>query len=481
MTRRSGGRSRYLKTRSKQGVLGGAAMKRRNLSSTHKIRTKDWTKAVESTYRSKAAVLKSTRKLSTFALGEEFNDLSGLSIELVFNGLGKDYTVISGAGFDTSFAVKLDIADDELFPNQALGFSMPLPFPPSHVTEIDISSNGWIGLYTKGTRFDDSSESVEEFLSENPRLAAYWENFNPTDADPLTGGLYFDADRTESDGSVFAMVTWNRVSAFGNWNEMTNSNTFQAKLRENGNIVLTWGDMTAERGLVGLSRGLVPPRIDVSELQFGATVSIPFFEQFSFPDDNDLGANSGGSPGRSVSLVLNQADNKYTLAAGSGFTEPQELLSESINFFPNMGLGFEMPLGFEQCPHTTTIDIDFHGWLGLVGGSFSRSDRFENSIKLLEEAPRLAVYWDSFQSTAQSVNGLFFDKGMTDDNDVEFAMVTWRNLPEAGTSMSENTFQAKLFANGTIVLTWAAMDVRDGLVGMSAGQTDISAVAELLM
>ena len=269
-------RIRHLKTRSKQGVLGGAAIKKRNLSSTHKIRTKDWTKAVESTYRSKAAILKSTRKLSTFALGEELNDLSGLSIELVFNGLGKDYTVISGAGFDTSFAVKLDIADDELFPNQALGFSMPLPFPPSHVTEIDISSNGWIGLYTKGTRFDDRSEPVEEFLSDNPRLAAYWEDFNPTDADPLTGGLYFDADRTESDGSVFAMVTWNRVSVFGDWNEMTNSNTFQAKLRENGNIVLTWGDMTAERGLVGLSRGLVPPRIDVSELQFGATVSIPF-------------------------------------------------------------------------------------------------------------------------------------------------------------------------------------------------------------
>ncbi len=47
-------------------------------------------------------------------------------------------------------------------------------------------------------------------------------------------------------------------------------------------------------------------------------------------------------------------------------------------------------------------------------------------------------------------------------------VVTWENVPEYGISNS-NTFQIEMYFDGRIQLSWLAIAIEDGIVGLSDG------------
>ena len=393
-----------------------------------------------------------------------FNDLSGRSILLVYTDFNQDYRVLQGPGLDTTFTNNLNSGDDELFEEQALDFAMPLAFDSIPTTSIDISSNGWISL-RGGETFDSlpNKPSLLVFQTHAPRLAVFWQDFYPTDS---PGGLFFDTG-TQADGTQYALVTWYMVDDFS-----YGLNTFQVKLFQNGNIALTWGDMSAMEGLVGLSVGFLAPT-DISEFPTRTSLSSTFYEEFV--SEFDLGS-------RSIELVFGGFAVPYTLVEGPAFMAPSAASELSVTLgnevFNNQALNFEMPLAFEP-RLTSTIDIDTNGWIGLVGSSFTTSNDYQSVGKFLSEAPRIAAFWVDLDPV--SGGGLFFDADIDCDG-TPCAIVTWLSVPESGTSL-QNTFQVMLKQSGNIVLTWSTMNSANGLVGLSAGRpqpTDISSLLDLL-
>jgi hypothetical protein len=187
------------------------------------------------------------------------SDLAGRSIRLVRSGLGWNVEDAPGA-FDPDLGVDLGLADDQLVGGLALGFDFPLPtaFGGGSTGAIDVDSNGWIGLISGRFLSSDFSESAIEFLAGPPRIAAYWDDFNPA----FGGGVYFG---TTPGGS--ARVTWNGVPQFG----ATDSNTFQVQFFPNGDLVLAW-QQVSDDGLVGISAG----GIDSVVLPIDLTASLPF-------------------------------------------------------------------------------------------------------------------------------------------------------------------------------------------------------------
>ena len=414
-------------------------------------------------------------------------DLNGISLKLSFVGAGQSYTVTSGPGLDTAFSTQISVFNGEIVNDLPLGFTMPLPFPPSGTFEIDVGTFGWIRLV--GGEDDVGNEDcpfgseLDEFLA-SPRIAAFLADLDFRDEVGPGGGLFFDTGTTD-DGLGFVLVTWNNIpSCCSHWDEFTNSNTFQVKLFENGDIILTWDSLTETQATVGVSAGNLPtsiPETDISQIQFGTSLPSTFYEIF---DDtiNDLAGNPTGT---TIELVFNGFGEDYTVIQGPAFTSPSTELTTRFGDPPpqNHDLGFPMPLPFAPGV-TTNIDIANDGWIGLVGGLFtifSRADFSESEAEFLLEFPRLAMFWDSMTPALSTSpdTGLYFDTGV--ENGVQFAMVTWLNVPES-TGIGENSFQAKLWASGNISLTWGPMDNRRGLVGLSAGvlPTDISAVAAQL-
>ena len=116
---------------------------------------------------------------------------------------------------------------------------------------------------------------------------------------------------------------------------------------------------------------------------------------------------------------------------------------------------------------------------GSVIASFAKEKGCQGAVRTSLCKHTVAVYWDDWgPGSASTGDGLFFDH-QQDSEGVEYAMVTWRNVPRFDLGDS-NTFQAKVFENGIIILTWGSMDADSGLVGPSGGSMDISAIFDML-
>ena len=464
----------------------GRIGKRRRLPTAPHKKYDDRSNATESTklYRSdfrtsdnraaaRAGNINSDRKL--VVVDDTENDLSGRSMQLLYNGPDQAYTVVQGPSFDNSFSFVLSHESTLVYP-VALDFTMPLPFtnPPS-ANSIDIGFNGWIGFTGGSFNMAGSAFAVTSLLAEPASLAVFWEGFNI-----LAGGtVYFDFGRFDENGIEFVMVTWHNVCNSGLICTVDNANTFQAKLKQNGDISFTWGNMAITTGLVGLSQGFVSP-IDISEVSVGSKLPTTFHELFSSSNTFDL----GGNPGQSIELVYTGPGVGYTVAQGPDYTPPttERSTSSSNQLFENEGLGFEMPLPFPPFA-TTSIDIDTNGWIGLVGGCFTSTESFPSVEGFLTDNPRVAVFWSDLDpSSAEIGGGLFLDRG-TDSESVDYVLITWQDVRGADVvdgALTLNTFQVKLRQNGNIVLTYGRMESENGLVGVSAGPLDISAVIDLL-
>lgn len=115
------------------------------------------------------------------------------------------------------------------------------------------------------------------------------------------------------------------------------------------------------------------------------------------------------------------------------------------------------------------IEVEIYGirtntiWVGANGElSFAKGDTryFYPQLSAFYEYPRVApLYVDLNPATGGTVSW----KLMPDR-----VAVTWQNVPEYGRT-NRNSFQAELFTNGVIRMTWLSIETLGGMAGLSAG------------
>lgn len=149
--------------------------------------------------------------------------MSMACVAVLFAAPGQVRAGILSLGDDTFAAVSLDFA---------------FPFFGTSYNQMFVGSNGFI---TFGSGDTTIVESVSEFLNKQPRIAGFWDDLNPG-----AGGI---VDATGDANSM--VVSFTGVPEFFN----TGANTFSVTLFSNGNIDLTFGSMTSNDGIVGVSPG----------------------------------------------------------------------------------------------------------------------------------------------------------------------------------------------------------------------------------
>lgn len=149
--------------------------------------------------------------------------MSMACVAVLFAAPGQVRAGILSLGDDTFAAVSLDFA---------------FPFFGTSYNQMFVGSNGFI---TFGSGDTTLVESVSEFLNKQPRIAGFWDDLNPG-----AGGI---VDATGDANSM--VVSFTGVPEFFN----TGANTFSVTLFSNGNIDLTFGSMTSNDGIVGVSPG----------------------------------------------------------------------------------------------------------------------------------------------------------------------------------------------------------------------------------
>ena len=150
----------------------------------------------------------------------------------------------SGDGFSGGrYVLDLFTVDGILLPlgddtSQQLTLGFTFPFQGTNYTDVWVNSNGNL---TFGSGDTDFSESAGEFLADQPRIAALWDDLNPNN-----GGLVL------ADGDDSSMtVSFVGVPEFPS----TGSNTFSVTMHVDGSINISYAGITANDGLVGVTPG----------------------------------------------------------------------------------------------------------------------------------------------------------------------------------------------------------------------------------
>ena len=163
---------------------------------------------------------------------------------------------------------------DDASANVALDFTFP--FQGTDYGDVFVNSNGNL---TFGSGDTDFSESVGEFLSDQPRIAAVWDDLSPNQ-----GGLVL----VNSDATAFE-VSFTDVPQF----LAGDSNNFTVTLLPDGSISIDYGVVDATDGIAGVTEG--GGATDPGETDLSASPSQSAngttYESFS-GGDNDLGGVS---------------------------------------------------------------------------------------------------------------------------------------------------------------------------------------------
>lgn len=158
-------------------------------------------------------------------------------------------------------------------------FTLPFPFEfyGNTYTEVFINSNGNL---TFGSGDSDFSESEAEMLSDQPRIAALWDDLSPNN-----GGNVFARSIDMNEREV--VIEWMNVPQFGGG---TDDSTVRVILRPDNSIRIQYRDVDVVDCLVGISPGngaSSASEIDLSANGF-RTLSGAIFERFSGGGTDDL-------------------------------------------------------------------------------------------------------------------------------------------------------------------------------------------------
>ena len=143
----------------------------------------------------------------------------------------------TSAWIETGSATALTLSDDSFVPVTPGGDNQVFIYGSAYST-VYVGSNGFV---TFGEGDTDWSETVEEHLAAPPRVAAFWD-----DLDPSQGGQVSYEQRVDR-----LVISWDGVPE----HNVTSSISVQLQLFFNGNIVLCYRTVEPLSGLVGLSAG----------------------------------------------------------------------------------------------------------------------------------------------------------------------------------------------------------------------------------
>jgi hypothetical protein len=252
---------------------------------------------------------------------------------ILFSRSGETYFTLPGAGIDPTYLSGTVVPlGDEQFASLSVGAMGFFPFGDLLVSDLNLSSNGFIAL-DSSIPTPDFSPTAAEFNNEGPRIAGCWKDLNPSSA----GTIYYNNTNPN-----YCMVTFDAVVEFGTTSTGSLC-TFQMKLFASGDIEISHGAVSSvtDNIIVGISRGAaVDP--GSSDLVTGGVVN------FLGPVD-----------------IVGQSSMTHTtstFAIGKSFDMFASLPSSSLGFFtigtstPNLPLD---SLGGIGCTAYASLDFVF--------------------------------------------------------------------------------------------------------------------------
>ncbi|MFT6081635.1 MAG: hypothetical protein ACI8UD_002920 [Planctomycetota bacterium] len=166
-------------------------------------------------------------------------DLSGTGQTYLWTGVG--YLLLDGAAAIVPPTNAPTVFSDDQ--TQAVPLSFTLPSPQGNVTDIGVSSNGWMTFDSTVTD-NDLSESTAEMLADPySRLAFLWDDLNPAAGGTINLELVAPGE---------FHVTFTGVPEFGT---AAGANTCQIALFDTGVIEVRYGTCSLLDGMVGVSPG----------------------------------------------------------------------------------------------------------------------------------------------------------------------------------------------------------------------------------
>ena len=167
-------------------------------------------------------------------------------------------------------ATVLSLGDDDTT-EVPIGFTFP--FQGDSYDTVWVNSNGNI---TFGSGDTDFSESVSEFLNEQPRIAPLWDDLSPNN-----GGLVLAG----GDASSFTVAFVEVPEFFA-----TGANSFVVTLTDTGEVSIAYGAISANDGLAGVTEGGGAADPGATDLSAGGPFPVigTVYEIFGGVNPNDL-------------------------------------------------------------------------------------------------------------------------------------------------------------------------------------------------
>jgi hypothetical protein len=237
---------------------------------------------------------------------------------------------------------------------------------------------------------------------------------------------------------------------FERWATKAVPGTTSWSLQAPGQNVFTISSIGSQADTVE-ARYVVGFQADATRYGTGCPTPPVFYEQF-------VAAGNPADLSGFAFLMQANAAGGWTVTAATG-TRIDTSFSNNLNLSDDQlaagnPLGFVLPL--PGAGSSSTIDIDSNG---RVGFGLTRSD-FSESVAELVADNILAVLWDDLNPSVGG--GVYFDQRRG------YAMVTWDNVPEFGTT-NANTFQLKIFPSGQILVVYGQIASLDHIAGYSPG------------
>lgn len=234
---------------------------------------------------------------------------------------------LNGPCFQNQLGTPLNLGDDQVAPNNALGFSFP--GPAGAVSSIDISSNGFVWLSTGNFDARCCDGNSAAFLADGASIAALWMDLYP----PGGGSIYFDTTATE------AHITWANVPEFFSGPPQT----AQITLRANGSFRLAYQNVsnTQHSVLVGFSAGNATVDPGSSDFSAGPVILAAGGAPLA------LASQTGSTPvlGTTYTMELDQSTNGGAIGV---------MVLGTTGFDPGVNLGF---LGMTGCELYASLDV----------------------------------------------------------------------------------------------------------------------------
>jgi len=382
-----------------------------------------------------------------FLSGKDAFDLKNKSITFTPTPDGKSYAGrimdIVELPADPKGGIDLNLGDDD---SRFVKLSTPesVSVFGNIFTGIHVGSNGYV-TFTEGD--EDFSESLEEHFALT-RVSGLFR-----DLDPTSGGSVSWNHTTDG-----IAATWLKVPEFGT----NNSNTFQIELFFDGRIRLSWLEVGAEGGIVGLSEGKgLPPdfvETDLSELPSKQpppppTIDDDLTEEFLSENDFDLEFAS-------VTFTPT-ADGTSYIGSLEDITRLPVNLSNSTNL--KLGDDRPVPVGMSHQRRVKIFGQSFSTfWVSPNGYiTFGQGDR--DFSQTLEEHFGLLRISGLYTDLTATNEGIVAGKQLVDR-----VAITWHEVPQFSNT-SPNTFQIEMFFDGRIRISWLDIGAGDSIVGLSNG------------